>query len=365
MSGVYAYFFLVGLSVSLLLTFIVRKIALKFHFLDHPSKRKVHKKPIPMMGGVAIFLTFFGLIWVHILGLHLFQNSVTSMLPSALGAHLSGALAKIPQLSWITLGGVLIAAVGLYDDRYSITPKTKFVFQILVAALVVWGGIRLSIFVDNIYITSFISILWLVLLMNSFNLLDNMDGLSAGIALIASALFAFVALLTHQYFLSISLLILCGTCAGFLFFNFHPATLFMGDCGSQLIGYLMGVFTILETFYQPLFPTAFPILMPLIILAVPLYDTASVIVIRLLQGEPIFKADKRHFSHRIRALGMTTKGAVLFIYLVTLALGLGAPVLPYVSAKGGVVVLLQTICMITIVAILETFGGKKLKHSSP
>jgi len=318
-----------------------------------------------MMGGVSLLFSFFLVLWVHLLGLILLEKGILSFtfLPIEILSHIKGALGQVPKIFVITIGGFLIAAVGLYDDRYHIQPQTKMVWQTGIAFLIAFSGIRLSLFTDNIYISIVVTVFWLVLLMNAFNLLDNMDGLSAGVALISCLFFAFVAILTKQTFLTISMLTLAGTLAGFLIFNFYPAKIFMGDCGSQFIGYLIGTFTILETFYQPEFQTYFPILMPLFILAVPLYDTASVIVVRLKNRESIFKADCRHFSHRLQALGMSLPGTVLFIYVVAISLGLVSPILPFVSTLGAILLLIQMLCVLFIIAGLEYFGEKKLKKS--
>lgn len=360
MNLIYTYFFLIAFGSSLFLTDQFRSLAQRLNFLDHPSvKRKIHKKPIPLMGGCSIAVTVFGLIWLHLFVLSQWGEQI-SLIPAALSQHISGALEQWKKLFVITLGGIAIALVGLYDDRYSLSPKKKLLFQVIIALVVSSLGIRLSLFVDSTVFQILVSAFWIILLVNAFNLLDNMDGLSAGVGLIASLLFAIVAIKTDQYFLGVILSLLCGSLAGFLIWNFNPAKIFMGDCGSQLIGYLIAVFTILETFYTPESKTFSPILMPLFILAVPLYDTASVIVIRLKNRESIFKADTRHFSHRIKALGMSTKGTVLFLYLVTLTLGLGAPLLPFISIKGGIYLFFQALCALSVIAILEYYGGKKL-----
>ncbi len=337
-----------------------RQLALDRKFVDKPNpKRKIHKKAVPLMGGCAIWLSFFGLLWAHWLVFVVWGDRF-SFLPQALTEHLPGALGQGSKIAVITLGGLVIAGMGLFDDRFGLTPKKKFLWQIGVGLFVSIMGIRLSLFTDHNLLLIFLSTFWVVLLTNSFNLLDNMDGLSSGVALIASVIFAIVAIVTQQYFLAVSLSLLAGTLAGFMIWNFHPAKIFMGDCGSQLIGYLIAVFTILETFYTPASQTTFAVVMPLLILAVPLYDTGSVIVIRFLKGESIFKADTRHFSHRIKALGMSVSGTVLFLYLVTLAVGLSAPLLPFVSNLGVCLIFIQALCVMSVIAILEYFGEKRL-----
>lgn len=361
MNWIYLYFFLLAFAVCLGLTALIRKTALKINFLDHPSdSRKIHQQPVPLMGGLALYLGFFGILWGHFLILKLFGGEF-SFVPEVLVGHITGAIQQIPKLMVISIGATLLVILGLIDDKWGISPKTKLAWQSGAALFVAANGIQLSLFLENKLYTLLLSAFWIVLLTNSFNLLDNMDGLSAGIALIASLLFVAVAIFTKQYFLGISLSLLAGTLGGYLVWNFHPAKIFMGDSGSQLIGYLIAVLTLLETFYFKDFKVPYPVFMPLFILAVPIYDTASVILIRFKNGDSIFKADTRHFSHRIKALGMSTKGTVLFLYLVTLALGLAAPVLPFVTNSGAICLFIQGLCTLSVIAILEYFGEKKLK----
>ena len=204
--------------------------------------------------------------------------------------------------------------------------------------------------------------LWIVGLVNSFNMLDNMDGLSAGVAAIAAAMFAAMMLLTHrpdnnqpQLFLAGLLLVIVGSLLGFLWHNRPPARLFMGDAGSYLIGYLLAMTTLMGTFAGGDLPKH-AILGPLCVLAVPIYDTATVVFIRLREGRSPFTGDKSHFSHRLVELGLSKPQAVLTIYLATATCGLGALLLRQLNVFGAIVVLLMVACTLALVAILETAG---------
>ena len=212
-----------------------------------------------------------------------------------------------------------------------------------------------------------VSVVWIVGLVNSFNMLDNMDGLSAGVAAIAAAILAAAALLTPrpdnhqpQLFVAGFLLLLVGSLLGFLGHNRPPARLFMGDAGSYLIGYLLAMATLTATFAGGgLQPSASGCLAPLCVMAVPIYDTASVVLIRLRQRRSPFVGDKSHFSHRLVKLGMTQRQAVLTIYLATATCGLGALLLHQVDGVGAILVLLLVACTLLLVAVLESTGGRK------
>ncbi|MCH9034684.1 MAG: undecaprenyl/decaprenyl-phosphate alpha-N-acetylglucosaminyl 1-phosphate transferase, partial [Planctomycetes bacterium] len=199
-----------------------------------------------------------------------------------------------------------------------------------------------------------LTVLWIVLITNAFNFLDNMDGLSAGVAVIAATVFAVAATRAGQVFVPVMAWVLVGALLGFLRFNFSPATIFMGDAGSLVIGYFMAVLTILVTFYDPSQNlTPFGVLMPIVVLAVPLYDVASVVIHRIRLGESPFRGDRRHFSHRLVKRGMTPRGAVLTIYLATAATALPAIVLPSVDWVGAILLLVQCLCVVAMIAILE------------
>jgi UDP-GlcNAc:undecaprenyl-phosphate GlcNAc-1-phosphate transferase len=197
-----------------------------------------------------------------------------------------------------------------------------------------------------------LSVIWLVGITNAFNLLDNMDGLAAGVAFVASGILLLNAWFLDEYFVSLILLAFMGSLAGFLFFNVHPATVFLGDCGSHFVGYMMGALTLLERYVSHASGTLFPVLMPVVVLAVPIVDTATVVVIRLREGRPIYVGDNRHLSHTLTALGFSQRGAVLFLYLVTFTLGLGAASLSDATLGQSLLILLQTAGFVALLLML-------------
>ena len=252
--------------------------------------------------------------------------------------------------------------LGLADDRWGLDWRIRLAVELLVAVAIVRLGWRKTPFLDVPLATDALSVLWIVGLVNSFNMLDNMDGLSAGVAAIAAAVLAAVMLLAPdpatsqpQLFVGGLFLVILGSLLGFLGHNYPPARLFMGDAGSYLIGYLLATTTLVATFAGGSLPRH-AMLAPLCALAVPLYDTLSVVLIRLREGRSPFVGDKSHFSHRLVSLGMTKTQAVLTIYLATATCGLGALLLHQVDATGAVVVVLLVGCTLVLIAILETAG---------
>jgi len=194
-------------------------------------------------------------------------------------------------------------------------------------------------------------------LTNAFNMLDNMDGLAASVGLIAALLFSAGQIAVGTLFAPAVLLIVVGALLGFLVHNFPPARLFMGDAGSNFLGFLLGAMTVVGTFTRDLY-SPYSVLAPLLVMAVPLYDMSSVVLIRLREGRSPFQGDRRHFSHRLVARGLTPLQAVLTIDLVTLAGGLGALLLHRLDGAGACVVLAQTLCLLGVVAILELSANR-------
>jgi UDP-GlcNAc:undecaprenyl-phosphate GlcNAc-1-phosphate transferase len=215
-------------------------------------------------------------------------------------------------------------------------------------------------------VTGAISVLWIVGLVNSFNMLDNMDGLAAGVGAIAAAILGAIMLLTPeaashqgQLFLAGLFFLLAGSLAGFLAHNRPPARIFMGDAGSYFVGYLLGVLTILGSYSSGGLPRH-AVLAPLCVLAVPLYDTASVVCIRLRAGRSVFEGDTNHFSHRLVALGLSKAQAVLTIYLTSAACGLAALVLNQVDGFGAAMIVSAIVCLLAVIAILEVTARRKM-----
>ncbi|HOX37460.1 MAG TPA: MraY family glycosyltransferase [Candidatus Brocadiia bacterium] len=348
----------------------IRHAAPKFGLIDQPAGRKAHKKPTPLGGGVAIFA---GTCLPVAAGLAAcFLATKGSILPfsnEALRLHAGGVMANAGRLAWIGGCGLFLAIVGLVDDRLDIGPMKKLAAQILAGLVLFLGcGVSVSVFMDSHIIRLFLTILWIAFMTNSFNLLDNMDGLTGGIACITSAMIFVVAYQTGQVFICALLCAFIGALAGFLLFNFPPASIFMGDCGSLFVGYFLAVVTALTTFLAipsgsfssgiPLEESAvaspiFPIAVPLCIFAIPLYDTVSVILIRLHQKRPVFKGDRSHFSHRLLALGMTPRQVLLTIYLATFCTGAGATIFYQSSRWSLLVVPAQVMAVLGVIVLLE------------
>ncbi|NLE38641.1 MAG: undecaprenyl/decaprenyl-phosphate alpha-N-acetylglucosaminyl 1-phosphate transferase [Pirellulaceae bacterium] len=345
----------------------VRRWAPGLGLVDRPGHRKVHTQTTPTGGGLAIWLGIVGPLAVgQILVLLLaFRDEPASWLPAFVAPHLGGLVQQSGRLWSLMVGGTVVMILGLIDDRRGLDWRARIAVQTLVAVVMVSLGWRMSLFLDLPWFTFALSVLWIVGLINSFNMLDNMDGLSAGTAAIAATILAAVMLIMPapqtqqpQLFIGGFLLVVVGSLAGFLWHNRPPARLFMGDAGSYLVGYLLAMATLSATFAGETLPIH-AILAPLCVLAVPLYDTATVVLIRLRAGRSPFEGDKSHFSHRLVELGMSKTQAVLTIYLATATCGLGALLLYQVNTTGACVILLMVACVLVLVAILETTGRRR------
>jgi UDP-GlcNAc:undecaprenyl-phosphate/decaprenyl-phosphate GlcNAc-1-phosphate transferase len=352
---------LVGLALvvgsfvlSALFSALARVVAPRFGLVDKPGGRKAHRAPTPLGGGVAIWLTVVLMVALGALAL----GPGKAYLPAAVAIHAGGAWERVGELTLILGMSTIIMAMGLVDDRVGLGWKLRLGVQVGLSAIVVASGVHLTLFkpFDSLIVSGAITVLWIVGLTNSFNFLDNMDGLAAGVGLIAASLFVAAQVEVEGRFVPAVLLVLVGALGGFLVHNTHPARLFMGDAGSNFIGFLLGTLTVVGTFTRPAQGySPYGVLTPLLVMAVPLYDTTSVILIRIREGRSPFEADRRHFSHRLVDRGLTPPLAVRTIYLVTLAGGLGALLLPrpWMNASGACVVVAQTICLLGVVALLE------------
>ena len=349
--------FLGALGLCLALVPLSRALARRWGVLDDPGPRKVHAAPTPRMGGLAVFLSFTSIVLV--------------------GYAIAPALAARPEVqSWfgggfvflqeaprvqakllaLLFGAALAFGVGLADDVLGtrLPVGVKAAGQIVAALVLIAADIRIS-FLPADWMNTAVTLLWIVGITNAFNLLDNMDGLSTGVALVASVVLLINAWFLGAFFVSLVLLAFMGSLLGFLRYNWNPASVFLGDCGSLFIGYVLASLTLLERYVSHASSSYFPILMPVLVLAVPLLDTATVMVIRLREGRPIYVGDRRHLSHRLVALGLTPKAAVLVIYLITFCLGLGAVSLADATLGETALILLQSAAFVALILILMFF----------
>lgn len=359
---------LVSFFVSLLATAIMRRLSSAWGFVDRPNSRKVHAAPIPLGGGIAVWLAVVGpLAMIPIMArlLIAFGDRADSILPPGWREAAGGIVLRSPELAAVLLGGSILMALGVIDDMRNLGWRPKLAVQFLVAAGVVAAGVHLTAFTTIWWLGPILTFFWIVVLTNSFNFLDNMDALSSGIALIASVLLAIVMLTgtgEPRWFVAGFLLVLAGSLGGFLVHNWPPAKIFMGDAGSCFIGFVIATQTIQGTFYEYERNNPHVLLAPLCILAVPLYDFCSVILIRLRRGLSPFHADKNHFSHRLVELGLNKKYAVLTIHLVTLTTGLGGLLLYQVEGwPGAGLIVAMEICLLLIIAVLETAARRALR----
>jgi UDP-GlcNAc:undecaprenyl-phosphate GlcNAc-1-phosphate transferase len=341
--------FIASVVWTLLFTPIMIRLSRRFKFMDLPGPRKIHTEPIPYGGGIvvaaAVLLTAFAAERMHL------EHPLRFAAPES--------PAKSFSFPVYALGSLVILALGAVDDRRKLSARFKLFIQSIVASGVALGGERLRLFDVPAPVSVAVTVLWILAVTNAFNLLDHMDGLSSGVALLAGASFLVVALQTGQGIIAAMIVPLLGACAGFLVFNFPPAKIFLGDAGSLFIGFWLSCLTISFTFYDAHYPL-YTYFVPLAVLAVPLFDTSSVVLIRLLRRRPVFEGDTNHLAHRLTALGMSRRGAVLTVYALTLYAGLSAVLLYHVvSQAGALLILVQLLLTFGIITLLEGSGRRQ------
>ena len=362
-----------SLIIALLATYAIRRYAAAWGLIDQPGERKVHTTPTPRGGGLAIWLGVVGTFAVAQLVLWLTETmpAARAIVPEFAREYLPGIWSQAAKL-WILLGaGTALTLLGLIDDRSGLAWQLRLAVEFGVAALCVWlvPNLRLTAFIEAPWLTGGLSVLWIVALVNSFNMLDNMDALSGGVAAIAASMLAAVLLLAPdpatnrpQLFVAGLLLVLVGAIVGFLWHNRPPAAIFMGDSGAYFIGFMIAAATLLASYtgYQSE-QKRHAILAPLCVMAVPLYDMTTVILIRFRAGRSPFAADQNHFSHRLVDLGLSKTQAVLTVYLLTATCGLGALLLHQVETSGAVIIMLLIGCVLTLIGVLEATARRTIK----
>lgn len=327
--------FLSALFLSLVGTFLVRRWAIDRGYVDHPDhERRIHSEPTPNVGGIAValatLLTF--VVWSRI------------ALPD---------LATRPEIVTMLVGGFLIFALGLWDDIRHIRASVKFGLQVGIAALVYFGGIRiLGVGFGDVWFSQltavaafFVTVIWIVGTTNAFNLIDGSDGVAGGAAMFASISMGIIFALHGDPLGALMATILVGACLGFLFFNFPPASIFMGDSGSLFLGFTLATLGVITTQKSS---TLLAVTIPVIAFGIPLLDTVIAIVRRYLRHEPIFAPDRGHIHHRLSDLGLSPRSVAIFLYVAcagcaSLSMLLAAPgrttVLPVFVVAGAVLIL--------------------------
>jgi UDP-GlcNAc:undecaprenyl-phosphate GlcNAc-1-phosphate transferase len=271
----------------------------------------------------------------------------------------------------IVIGGIVMHAVGLYDDRRALPPLPKLFVQLgVAAAVVVVGGLRLFTVLDafggaGIALSATLTVAWIVVICNAINFLDNMDGLAGGVAAIAAAIFMAATIINGQWFTAAAFGLLCGGLMGFLVYNVPPARIFLGDGGSLVIGWLLATLTVRTTFVDTADPDFalgsawYGVLMPVIVLAIPIYDLVSVSLIRIRQGRSPLVGDQQHLSHRLVGLGLSRRSAVLVIWALSAATGIGGIVLGSVQPWQAVMIGAQTASILLVLGLLESGARRR------
>lgn len=321
--------------VALMLTPIAIRLAKKYGFIDIPKdERRMHKKPIPVSGGIAMYAaTMIGiLLFIDI------NREIISLM----------------------IGSTIIVACGLIDDKTEMKPKTKLLFQVLASVIMVVGGSRVEFFTNPFPIGETviflgllsipITIFWIVGITNTVNLIDGLDGLAAGVSLICSVSLMIIANDFGYTNVSIIAALLAGACLGFLPYNFNPAKIFMGDTGALFLGFMLSYISVEGIMKSA---AALTIIVPVLILGVPVFDTTFAMVRRKLSGKKIMQADKGHLHHRLLALGLTQKQTVLILYAISVIFGLLAIVVSEVDAKTGFFISLLVIAGIIGIGIFS------------
>jgi len=323
-----------ALALSLVLTPLMAKLALRTGFVDHPVERSMHTEPKPYLGGVAIFIAFAAAVF-------------------------AGGGIRDPKTVGILVGGALIVLLGIVDDKVRLSVKVKLLGQILAAAMLVY---LFDVRIDQIFsplgerwvhfgiYAGPLTIFWIVAFINVVNLIDGLDGLAAGISTIASLTLLLVSL--QQGFSAAIVLTaaLAGAAIGFLRYNFNPAKIFMGDAGSMFLGYTLAAVSVHGVMK---ITVTVGVIVPVLAMALPILDTAFAIIRRLATGRSIGEADKDHLHHRLLRLGLSHRNTVLVMWAISAWLGLSAVAVTEVSLAQGLII----VGMVTL-AIL--FGALKV-----
>ncbi|HCX0121948.1 TPA: undecaprenyl/decaprenyl-phosphate alpha-N-acetylglucosaminyl 1-phosphate transferase, partial [Staphylococcus aureus] len=305
----------VTMIVSLTITPIVIAISKRLNLVDKPNFRKVHTKPISVMGGTVILFSFLIGIWIG----HPIETEIKPLI----------------------IGAIIMYVLGLVDDIYDLKPYIKLAGQIAAALVVAFYGVTIDFIslpmgttIHFGFLSIPITVIWIVAITNAINLIDGLDGLASGVSAIGLITIGFIAILQANIFITMICCVLLGSLIGFLFYNFHPAKIFLGDSGALMIGFIIGFLSLLG--FKNI--TIIALFFPIVILAVPFIDTLFAMIRRVKKGQHIMQADKSHLHHKLLALGYTHRQTVLLIYSISILFSLSSIIL-YVSPPLGVVLM--------------------------
>lgn len=357
----------IGLAISLPITALLVRLGHRAALLDTQGAKGHIKqlRRVPNIGGIAIYVAVAAPMAIGLVAIWIIDAQTLQRISPALLDHLPRLKQTTPTAMAMLACLTGLHIMGLFDDRRSLGAAPKFIVQFIAAAVMtIWFDVRLLTLLDN-YLpfgeapSIIITILWIVAVTNAINFMDNMDGLAAGVAGIAGVLFMIATILNAQWFIAGTLALLIGGIVGFLVYNFPPAKIFMGDGGSLVIGFLLAILTARTTYYDPMQPDFalgggwYGVFMPVIVLAIPLYDFLSVSVLRIKQGKSPFVGDQQHFSHRLVQRGLSKPAAVIVIWGATAVTGIGGIFLGSLQAWQAILVGVQTLLVLLIIALLE------------
>lgn len=335
--------FIFSLAGSVIFTRLFMFVAHKFRVYDYPEKRKIHSKPMPLLGGLAVYVSF-----------------VAALL---LNFHFSW------ELKGMIVASSFVMISGLLDDINDLSASGRLIIQILCSLLVIAFGVRLKLVTDafpyGAFIDGAITVLWIVGITNAINFLDGLDGLAAGLSLIISTTFFIIAYQTGQTYFAFLNIALAGACLGFLFYNFKPAKIFLGDAGSSFLGFSLAVLAVMGEWSADRPVVAFSI--PLLVLAIPIFDVIYISVSRIAQGkvrsfrEWIEYVGKDHLHHRLMGLGFTETQTVFIIYLINIVFALGVLVLKKADTTQALLLVAQGTFILVLITLLMIAGRGHLE----
>jgi len=360
----------VSFVVSVPMVWVLVGAGRRLGHVDQPGAEthKVHSRAVPNIGGIAVFVAVVLPLIAALLAGWLVPVRWWGSWLEPVSEHLEG-LHRYTPMALAVIGALAVMHVlGLIDDRRRLGAMTKLVVQLLVAVALVWlADMRVLELLDaygpiGVAGSIVASVVWIVVITNAMNMLDNMDGLAAGVGAVIAGMYLASTLIGGQWFVASVSALLLGALLGFLVFNFPPAKIYMGDGGSLVVGLLLAIVSIRTTYFNSddaVMPGAwYGLLMPLMVMAVPLYDFVSVNLIRLSQGRSPFVGDRSHFSHRLVDKGLSVRAAVIVIWLCSLATGLSGVMLSSLAGWQAALAAAQTAAVIAVLGLLEAGRGK-------
>ncbi len=352
---------LVSMAVAMPVTAIAMRGGRRLGATDSagvPGQVKEARAEVPNTGGVGIFAGVALPMAAGLVALAIFDDGAIGRVAPPVVDYLEGARSIAPAAWTVVAAITALHIVGLIDDRRPMGPWVKLVVMTACApgvALVSGSGLLtvLDGYVGGPWLSTLLAILWIIIITNAMNFMDNMDGLSGGVGLIAAGLFLIAAMIQGQWFVAATLAMLVGALGGFLPFNVPPARVFMGDGGSLVVGFLLGFLTVRTTYYSTDAGTPYAVFMPIITLAVPLYDFVTVVLLRLSQKRSPFVGDLQHVSHRLVQRGMSKRRAVFTLWICAATLGASAIWLGKLAPWQAALVGAQAVLTLSLVALLE------------